>query len=204
MYSNTSRQDAVSKLVYELAKLPGIGERTATRLAYHILKQDPSYPQALADALVQAKKRTHFCQRCMNFTDEDLCHICSDPKRNSQLICIVERPTDVASIDRSSGFNGSYHVLHGVLSPLDGVGPEDLKITELLNRVEKEEISEVILALNPSIEGDATAVYLSRLIRPLGVRTTKLAHGIPVGGQLEYTDRQTIHRALENRMEMST
>lgn len=192
--------DPVSQLVYELSKLPGIGEKTATRLAYYILKQDVSYARSLADALLNAKQRIHTCAKCYTFTDAETCRICESSDRDHTTICVVERPSDVLSIEQSGAFKGIYHVLHGSLSPLDGVGPNDLKIRELLARTP---MREVILAMNPSVEGDATALYLVRLLKPLGIRTTQLAHGLPVGGTLEYTDRQTIGRALENRMEMS-
>ncbi|MGE0615394.1 MAG: recombination mediator RecR [Bacteriovoracia bacterium] len=200
--------DSVAKLVFELSKLPGIGEKTATRLAYYILRQDASYASALSQAIQSAKLKTGFCGHCLTFTDQDPCRICRDAsqgKRDRSLLCVVEKPSDVFSIEKTGTYRGVYHVLHGVLSPLDGVGPEELKIKELLARMGSEEgdpIQEVILAMNPSVEGDATALYLSKLLGPLQLRITKLAHGIPVGGQLEYTDRQTIGKAIENRMEM--
>lgn len=194
-------RDPVSRLVFELSKLPGIGEKTATRLAYHILKQDPSFAKGIADSLVTAKAQTRLCGRCLTFTDIDPCRICSNPQRDASLICVVERPSDVFSIEQSGAHRGVYHVLHGVLSPLDGVGPNDLKIRELLPRLEH--AREVILATNPSVEGDATALYLAKLIKPIGVKVTQLAHGLPVGGMIEYTDRQTLGKALENRMELA-
>ena len=195
-------QDPVSKLIFELSKLPGIGEKTATRLAYFILKQDESYSRELADALVQAKSRIVLCQECCTFTDTSPCRICASPQRDRSVVCVVERPADVLSIEQSGAFRGVYHVLHGVLSPLDGIGPEDLKIHELMHRFEgAQTVHVLIFATNPSVEGEATSLYLARLLKPLGVKLTKLAHGIPVGGQLEYTDRQTIGKALENRME---
>ncbi len=198
------KADPVSKLIFELSKLPGIGEKTATRLAYFILKQDATYAQALADALLQAKTKIGLCSSCFTFTDISPCRICADMSREASLLCVVERPTDMNSIEVTSSFKGSYHVLHGALSPLDGIGPDDLKIKELFERItkSKDTLKEVILAMNPSVEGDATALYLTRFIRPLGIKITQLAHGIPMGGQLEYTDRQTIGKALENRMEM--
>lgn len=197
-------QDPVSKLIYELSKLPGIGEKTATRLAYHILKQDASYSRSLSEALINAKEKIRLCSECFTFTDNDPCRICSSTERDRGMICVVERPSDVFSIEQSAGFKGVYHVLHGALSPLDGIGPEELKVRELLGRLGQSgvEIRELILATNPSVEGEATALYLARLIKPLGIRLTKLAAGLPVGGMLEYTDRQTIGKALENRMEM--
>jgi recombination protein RecR len=198
----SSSKDPVSTLIFELSKLPGIGERTATRLTYFILKQDKTYAQSLADALMSAKQKTGLCEKCFTFTDTQICRICSNATRSTHVICIVERPSDVHSIEQTGAHRGLYHVLHGVLSPLDGIGPEELKIHELLNRL-RSDVTEVIIATNPSVEGEATALYLSRLIKPLAIRVTKLAHGIPVGGQLEYTDRQTIGKALENRMEMA-
>ena len=203
MYSN-SGQDPVSKLIFELSKLPGIGERTATRLAYFILKQDTAYCQSLATAVIEAKERTGLCKRCFTFADTNPCRICADTKRDATMICIVERPTDVFSIDQVGFYKGLYHVLHGALSPLDGIGPEELKLKELIGRLAEPSntIREVILATNPSVEGEATSLYLSRLLKPMGLKLTKLAHGLPVGGLLEYTDRQTIGKALENRMEI--
>jgi recombination protein RecR len=201
----THKQDPVSKLIFELSKLPGIGEKTATRLAYYILKQDESYSRNLADALVSAKQKIILCGSCFTFTDTDPCRICANPERDRALICVVERPSDVFSIEQSGAFRGIYHVLHGVLSPLDGIGPEELKLRELIARVGSGvPVREIIIATNPSVEGEATALYISRLIKPLGIRITKLAHGIPVGGMLEYTDRQTIGKALENRMELTS
>jgi recombination protein RecR len=210
-FGSTPNQDPVSKLIFELSKLPGIGEKTATRLTYHILKQDEIYARTLADALLAAKQKIRLCNRCYTFTDTELCRICSDLKRDSGLICVVERPSDVFSIEQSGGFKGVYHVLHGALSPLDGIGPEELKVRELLGRLypgregsyDPEQVRELILATNPSVEGEATALYLARLIKPLGIRLTKLASGLPVGGMIEYADRQTLGKAIENRMELA-
>jgi recombination protein RecR len=201
---NPQRHDPVSKLIFELSKLPGIGEKTATRLAYHILKQDMSYSQSLAEALLHAKEKIGLCEKCFTFTDVSPCRICSDQNRNAQMICVIERPTDMNSIEMTGSFKGQYHVLHGSLSPLDGIGPDELKIRELMQKLgdPHSQVKEVILATNPSVEGDATAMYLTRLMKPFQVRVTQLAHGIPMGGQLEYTDRQTIGKAIENRTEM--
>ena len=203
-----SSADPVSKLIFELSKLPGIGEKTATRLAYYVLKQDVTYARSLADALITAKEKIGQCSVCYTFTDQDPCRICTSAERGTEVLCVVERPSDVFSIEQSGMYRGRYHVLHGVLSPLDGIGPEELKIRELLHRIqaagEPNPIREVILATNPSVEGEATAIYLGRLLQPLGVRVTQLAYGLPVGGQLEYTDRQTIGRALENRKELTS
>ncbi|HLD99123.1 MAG TPA: recombination mediator RecR [Bdellovibrionota bacterium] len=201
----TTHHDPVSKLIFELAKLPGIGEKTATRLAYFILKQDESYSKALSEAVLNAKTSIRLCTECFTFTELPVCRVCTDPTRNRAIICIVERPSDVFSIEQTGAFRGVYHVLHGALSPLDGIGPEELKIRELLARLNQDQspVQELILGTNPSVEGEATALYLSRLIKPSGLRVTQLAHGLPVGGMLEYTDRQTIGKALENRMEMT-
>jgi recombination protein RecR len=204
MLKDNSKQDPVTRLIYELSKLPGIGEKTASRLAYHILKQDESYSRNLADALMNAKQKIILCDQCFTFTDISPCRTCSSPDRDRSIICIVERPSDVFSIEHASVFRGIYHVLHGVLSPLDGIGPDELKIRELIGRLGADsQVREMIIATNPSVEGEATALYISRLVKPFGVKLTKLAHGIPVGGMLEYTDRQTIGKALENRMVMN-
>jgi recombination protein RecR len=210
--SHGQDRDPVSRLIFELSKLPGIGEKTATRLAYHVLKQDESYARSLSEAIVNAKQKIVLCQSCYTFTDVTPCRICANMNRDHGMICVVERPSDVFSIEQAGTYRGLYHVLHGALSPLDGVGPDDLKIRELLSRLLESlpPVRELILATNPSVEGEATALYISRLVRPAAalpsetpLRVTKLAHGIPVGGMLEYTDRQTIGKALENRMEMS-
>jgi recombination protein RecR len=200
---DSTPRDAVSKLVFELSKLPGIGEKTATRLANHILKQELSYAETLAQALVTAKSATRLCKVCFTFTDTDVCRICMDSTRLRTSICVVERPSDVIPIEQSGAHRGTYHVLHGSLSPMDGIGPDELKIRELLERIKTDGgIQEVLVATNPSVEGEATAIYLSRLIRPFQIKVTQLAHGLPVGGVLEYTDRQTIGRAIINRVEI--
>lgn len=200
---NPHRHDPVSKLIFELSKLPGIEKKTATRLAYFILKQSPEYSRALSEAIVGAKQKIVLCAQCFTFSDTETCRICSNPERDANLVCIVERPSDVMSIEQAGVHKGLYHVLHGALSPLDGIGPEELKIRELMTRIgARPEIREIILATNPSVEGEATALYLSRLIKPFGIRVTQLAHGLPVGGLLEYTDRQTIGKAMENRVEL--
>ena len=200
---NRPPADPLGKLIFELSKLPGIGGKTANRLAYFILKQSDQYANALSDALMNAKKMTLLCDACCNFTDINPCRICTS-ERDPSLICIVEKPSDIAPIEQSGVFRGVYHVLHGVLSPLDGIGPEELKIRELIQRIQNgtPSVQELIFATNPSVEGDATALYISKLVQPVGVKLSKLAHGIPVGGQLEFTDHQTIGRALENRMEI--
>jgi recombination protein RecR len=192
--------DPVSRLILELSKLPGIGEKTAMRLAYHVLKADEADIRSLVDALMSAKQKITLCQECFTFTESSPCSLCTDSRRKKEIVCVVEKPADVMAIENSQRYQGLYHVLHGVLSPLDGVGPEQLRIRELLGRIGHGDISEVILAINPTVEGEATGVYLTKLLRPLGVTVSKIAHGIPVGGILEYVDRQTIGRAIENRV----
>lgn len=191
--------DPVTRLILELSKLPGIGEKTAMRLAYYILKAEDSDVRALAETLVDTKTKIRLCQQCFTFTEHSPCGICSDARRKPDLICVVEKPADVLAIENSQSYHGRYHVLHGVLSPLDGVGPDQLRIKELIARTSSQ--VEVVLAINPSVEGEATGIYLTKLLRPLGVNVTKIAHGIPVGGVLEYIDRQTIGRAIENRVD---
>lgn len=207
--------DPIAKLIFELSKLPGIGEKTATRLSYYILKSDIIYAEALSQAILTAKREIILCRECFNFTtrQQDPCSLCTSTHRDHTRICVVERPSDVAAIESTNAFHGTYHVLHGVLSPLEGVGPDALRIQALLERIERlqkstppteESVLEVMIATNPSVEGEATALYLTRLLKALGVRVTKLAHGLPVGGTLEYVDRQTILRAMENRLEVRT
>jgi recombination protein RecR len=192
----------IDRLVHELAKLPGIGERTAQRLAFFILRQPGEYAQALSSALVDVKEKVRLCSECMNLTQEDPCHICSDARRSPEVVCVVEDPSDVMAVERTHSFRGRYHILHGALSPLDNVGPDDIKITELVRRLEGGEIEEVIVATNANVEGEATALYLSKILKPTGIRITRLASGIPVGGDLEYIDASTLSRALEERREI--
>jgi recombination protein RecR len=192
----------LSKLIFELSKLPGIGEKSATRLAYHILNQDAAYAHALAQALTDAKSKLRYCESCFNFSETEACDLCGDPKRDAGLICVVERPSDVIPLEKTGSFRGLYHVLHGLLSPMDGVGPEELKMKELFTRLRSAEVREVIFALNPSVEGEATTLYLSRLLKPVGIKVSQVAYGIPFGGTIEFTDRQTLGKALENRTEM--
>ncbi len=192
----------LSKLIFELSKLPGIGEKSATRLAYFILNQEPSYSENLAQALRDAKTKLKYCQVCFNFSETEKCEICSDEKRDPALVCVVERPSDVTPIEKTGSYRGVYHVLHGLLSPMDGVGPEELKMRELFRRLKESDIKEVIFAINPSVEGEATSLYLSRLLKPTGIKTSQVAYGIPFGGTIEFTDRQTLGKALENRVEM--
>lgn len=192
----------LDRLVHELAKLPGIGERTATRLAFYILRQSKEYALGLAQALVDVKEKVRLCSECMNLTESDPCATCCDPRRDSDVICVVEDPSDVMAVERSHAFRGRYHILHGAISPLDGVGPDDIKVAELIRRLEHGGISEVIVATNANVEGEATALYLTKLIKPIKVRLTRLASGIPVGGDLEYIDASTLSRAFEERREL--
>jgi recombination protein RecR len=191
-----------SRLIAELAKFPGIGRKTATRLAMFILRQPQSEAEALADAIKELKARIRFCSICFHFTETDPCPLCTDPARDDRILCVVQEPQDLLAIERSRSFRGRYHVLHGALSPLDGVGPEDLKIAELLSRLENGTVMEVLLATNFSVEGEATAYYLAKLVGSLGIRTTRLAYGIPLGSDLEYIDEATVNRAVEGRREI--
>jgi recombination protein RecR len=197
----------IARLVQQLAKLPGIGEKTATRLAYHILRGEAEDASALAAAITDLRTRIRFCGRCWDFTEADPCTLCADARRDGSLVCVVAQPQDVVAIERAGGYRGVYHVLHGVLSPLDGIGPDDLRIAELVRRCgpagpDAGEVKEVILATNPSVEGETTAVYISKLLRPLGLRTTRIATGVPIGGELEYADRFTLARAMDARREI--
>jgi len=192
----------IDRLVHELAKLPGVGERTAQRLAFFILRQPGEYAQALSTALVDVKEKVRLCSECMNLTQQDPCHLCSDSRRSHDVICVVEDPSDVMAVERTHTFRGRYHILHGALSPLDNVGPDDIKIAELVRRLEGGEVGEVIIATNANVEGEATALYLSKILKPTGIRITRLASGIPVGGDLEYIDASTLSRALEERREI--
>ena len=189
----------LEKLVEQFERLPGIGKKTAGRLAYHILSRSDAEAKAFADAVLEAKEKIHYCKCCQNLTDLELCPVCTDPDRDKSFICVVEDPKDVLAFEKTREYNGLYHVLHGVISPMDGVGPEQLKVKELVTRVGLGDVEEVIMATNPNVEGEATAMYLSRLLKPLGVKVTRLAYGIPVGGELEYADEVTLSRALEGR-----
>jgi recombination protein RecR len=192
----------MTRLIQQLTRLPGIGEKTAGRLAFYILRADRQYAQALAEALLAVKDETRLCSVCFALTEADPCPLCTDPGRASDAICVVEEPADLLAVERAHEFRGRYHVLHGALAPLDGVGPDELKIQPLLVRLRDGVVREVILATNPTAEGEATALYLARLIKPLGLKVTRIAHGIPVGGDLEYVDVMTVGRALEGRREM--
>ena len=194
--------EPVARLIEEFNKLPGIGPKTAQRLTYFLLRAPADQSHALAEALVRMKERTVFCSRCFNITEEVPCALCQNPNRERQSICVVEEPLDVLALERTRSFKGLYHVLHGAISPVDGIGPEELRIQELLARVQNDQITEVVLATNPNLEGEATAMYLHRLLRPLGMRVTRLARGLPVGGDLEYADEVTLARAIEGRRDM--
>jgi len=192
----------ISRLIEELSKLPGIGPKTAQRLAYHLLQAPPERSRDLADAILGIKDNLKLCSACLNITDSDPCGICGDQTRDTSIICVVEEPIDIMPLERTRKFRGLYHVLHGVISPSDGIKPEDLHIRELLDRLANGRVREVILATNPNVEGEATSMYIQRLISPLGIRVTRLARGLPFGGDLEYADDVTLSRALEGRQEM--
>ena len=193
---------SLALLVRELSRLPGIGEKTATRLALFVLRSDGAYAQSLADAIVAVKHDTRLCSRCFALTEADPCGVCADPRRSGDVICVVEDPADLLAIERAGEFRGHYHVLHGALAPLDGIGPDDLKIQPLLERLRRELAQEVILATNPTAEGEATALYVAQQVKPLGVRVTRIARGLPVGADLEYVDALTVGRAMEGRRDM--
>ena len=192
----------IANVIDSLSRLPGIGPKTAARLAFYLLRAPEDQVLALAEAIRELKELTVFCQRCFNIADSNPCAICSSEERDGALICVVEEPSDVLAIERTREFRGLYHVLHGAISPVDGVGPEQLKVAELLARLQGGGVREVLIATNPNLEGEATAMYLARLIGPLGIRVTRLAHGLPVGGDLEYADEVTLGRALTGRHEM--
>jgi len=193
---------SLGKLINELSKLPGIGEKTAQRLAFHVLALSDSEAEALADAVVEAKHTLKYCSCCGNFTDKDPCDICGDKERRQDVICVVESPKDVLAIEKIGEFDGLYHVLHGVISAMEGIGPEDINIKSLIMRLQNSEVQELIIATNPTIEGEATATYLARLIKPSGIKVTRIANGIPVGGDLEFTDKVTLLKAIEGRREL--
>ena len=195
----------LAKLIEHFRALPGIGSKTAVRLAYHVLDMDAVKARALAEAIVEAREKIGFCSVCCNLSDQDPCAICASEKRDRSKICVVEQPQDVAAVERMKDYKGLYHVLHGSLSPLSGVGPENLRVKELLHRLEGEagaEVQEIIMATNPTVEGEATAMYLARLLKPAGLKVTRIAHGLPIGGDLEYADEVTLAKALENRKEI--
>jgi len=192
----------ITKLIEELSQLPGIGGKSAQRLAFHIINMPEAKVEALSNAMVVAKKNIKYCTVCYTLTDSELCPICSNPKRDNTTIMVVEDPRDMAAYERTKEYKGLYHVLHGAISPMTGIGPDMIKIKELLIRMQKSDIKEIILATNPNIEGEATAMYISKILKPLGVKTTRIANGVPVGGDLEYIDEVTLSRALEGRREI--
>lgn len=193
---------SITRLLEELERLPGIGPKSAQRVAYHLLKGDDEAARRLADAIVEVKRSVRFCDRCFNFAEGELCEVCADPERDDTLLCVVEEPRDVVAVERTGGFRGRYHVLQGAISPIDGVGPEQLRLRELVNRLADGTVAEVVVATNPNVEGETTALYIARLVKPLGVRVTRIASGLPVGGDLEFADEVTLGRAIEARREM--
>jgi len=194
--------DPVSRLIDEFSRLPGVGPKTASRLTFYLLRSPEEQALALAEALKQLGERITLCSICFNITEDDPCPVCSDESRDRSSICVVEEPLDVLAIERTGGYHGLYHVLHGAISPMDGIGPEELRVRELMERVQAGGVKEVLLATNPDLEGEATAMYLARLITPLGIRVTRLARGLPVGGDVEYADVVTLTQALEGRREL--
>ena len=192
----------LSRLIEHFERLPGIGRKTAQRLAYYVLKMPDEQAEDFSKAIISAKNDIHYCKQCCNFTDKELCPICSDKNRDNSVICVVESPRDVVAFERTKEFNGVYHILHGTISPLNGVGPEQICIKELLDRLKYNSVKEVIMAANPTVEGEATAIYISKLVHPFGVKVTRLAYGVPVGATLEYADEVTLSRALEGRSEI--
>jgi recombination protein RecR len=192
----------IARLLEELERLPGIGPKSAQRIAYWLLSAEGADAQRLADAIVEVKRTIHFCPVCFNFAEGEVCEVCADTRRDATKICVVEEPRDLVAVDRTGEFRGTYHVLQGAISPIDGIGPERLRVRELIDRLSSGEVTEVVIATNPNVEGETTALYLARLIKPLGVKVTRIASGLPVGGDLEYADEVTLGRALEARREM--
>ena len=193
---------SIEKLIESFEKLPSIGHKTAIRLAFHMLDLNEEETNEFINSIVDAKKKLKYCSICFNIADTDPCPICSNPKRDSSTICVVEDVRDIIAMERTHEYKGVYHVLHGTISPMNGIGPDDIKIKELLNRIRDTKVNEIIIATNPRVEGEATSIYLSKLIKPLGIKVTRIAHGIPVGGDLEYTDEVTLMKAMEGRREI--
>ena len=193
---------SIEKLIESFERLPSIGHKTAVRLAFHMLDLSKEETEEFINSIINAKEKLKYCSNCYNISDTDPCPICSSPKRDNSVICVVEDVRDVMAMERTHEFKGVYHFLHGTISPMNGIGPEDIKIKELLNRIANNDIKEIIIATNPRVEGEATAIYLSKIIKPLGIKVTRIAHGIPVGGDLEYTDEVTLSKALEGRREL--
>ncbi|MDF0729000.1 recombination mediator RecR [Cytobacillus sp. S13-E01] len=194
--------EPISKLIDSFMRLPGIGPKTAVRLAFFVLGMKEDVVLDFAKALVNAKRNLSYCSKCGHITDQDPCYICDDERRNKSIICVLQDPKDVIALEKMKEYNGLYHVLHGAISPMDGIGPEDIKIPDLLKRLQDDTVQEIILATNPNIEGEATAMYISRLLKPTGIKVTRIAHGLPVGGDLEYADEVTLSKALEGRREL--
>ncbi|MDY6299854.1 recombination mediator RecR [Selenomonas bovis] len=192
----------LANLIEHFRALPGIGQKTAVRLAYHVLDMDAAAAKSLAGAILEAKEKIGYCNTCFNLSDRNPCAICDDEKRDHSVICVVEQPQDVAAMERMHEYKGVYHVLHGALSPLEGVGPDDLRIKELLTRLYDTNVKEIIMATNPNVEGEATAMYIAKLLKPSGIKVTRIAHGLPIGGDLEYADEVTLAKAMENRREI--
>ena len=192
----------LAKLIEHFRALPGIGNKTAVRLAYHVLDMDAEQAKKLAEAIIEAKEKIGYCNTCFNLSDQNPCVICAAEERDHSVICVVEQPQDVAAMERMRDYRGVYHVLHGALSPLEGVGPDQIRIKELLGRLTGDEVKEVIMATNPNVEGEATSMYLAKLLKPMGVKVTRIAHGLPIGGDLEYADEVTLSKAMENRREI--
>ena len=192
----------VAKLIEEFERLPGVGSKTAQRLAFHVLSVPKERAISLANAIMDAKEKVVYCKECHNISDAELCPICGNPKRNKNVICVVGEPKDVAALERTKDYKGVYHVLHGLVSPMAGIGPEDIKLRELVQRVANTDVTEVIVATNPTIEGEATAMYIAKLLKPAGITVTRIAHGIPIGGDLEYADEVTLARAMSGRREI--
>lgn len=194
--------EPIARLIDELRKLPGIGQKTAQRLAYSLLRRSREDAERLSRAILDVKEKIRYCSRCNNFSDQDPCNYCTSPNRTQEMICVVEEPNDILSIEKTREYHGQYHVLHGVLSPINGIGPEDLKLKNLIERLREGSVREIILATNPNIEGEATAIYLAKLLKPIGVRVTRIALGLPVGSDLEFADEVTMSKALEYRHEI--
>lgn len=207
--------DPIQRLIQRLTRLPGIGEKSATRLAFHILRAPEQHARELAQAILDVREKIRACSTCCNLTENDPCMLCSDPRRDGHTLCVVAQPTDLLAVERGGTYRGRYHVLHGVLSPLDGIGPDDLRVAELMHRLrpggatpapkpapKDDDVNEVIVATSPNVEGEATALYLARLMKPLGIRVTRIASGVPIGGELEYIDQVTLARAIDSRREM--
>ena len=192
----------ISRLIEEFSKLPGVGRKTAQRLAFHVINMNMNDVEALSKAIVDAKKEIRYCSVCYNITDKAVCSMCSNKNWDDSIICVVEDPRDVAAMEKTKEFNGKYHVLNGVISPMDGIGPDMIRIKELIQRLSNQDVKEIIMATNPTIEGEATAMYIARLLKPMGIKVTRIAHGLPVGGDLEYADEVTITKALEGRREI--